>query len=186
MHCDNLKFCVVLYKFLVLSSCFIMIRLENKPQLLLDNHNIQSGSADILVNATSEAHIVLPYYRKGTLHDYLTFGSTPLDTEEILRLFYHICDAVRYLHEFSPEPLAHRDLKTANVCLTDNMSPVLMDLGSVAVAKVQVCGSQDAQKLQDTATEKCSMPYRAPELFNVESYCVIDERTDIWVAMINL
>lgn len=25
------------------------------------------------------------------------------------------------------------------------------------------------------------MPYRAPELFNVESYCVIDERTDIWV-----
>jgi hypothetical protein len=25
------------------------------------------------------------------------------------------------------------------------------------------------------------MPYRAPELFNVESYCMIDERTDIWV-----
>lgn len=25
------------------------------------------------------------------------------------------------------------------------------------------------------------MPYKAPELFNVESYCVIDERTDIWV-----
>jgi len=25
------------------------------------------------------------------------------------------------------------------------------------------------------------MPYRAPELFNVESYCMVDERTDIWV-----
>lgn len=51
----------------------------------------------------------------------------------------------------------------------------------MALAKVQVCGSQDAQKLQDIAAERCSMPYRAPELFNVESYCVIDERTDIWV-----
>jgi hypothetical protein len=25
------------------------------------------------------------------------------------------------------------------------------------------------------------MTYRAPELFHVESYCVIDQRTDIWV-----
>lgn len=55
-------------------------------------------------------------------------------------------------------------------------------VGSMAPAKVQVCGSQDAQKLQDIAAERCSMPYRAPELFNVESYCVIDERTDIWVS----
>lgn len=56
----------------------------------------------------------------------------------------------------------------------------------MAPAKVQVCGSQDAQKLQDIAAERCSMPYRAPELFNVESYCVIDERTDIWVGADNI
>lgn len=36
--------------------------------------------------------------------------------------------------------------------------------------------------LQETAAERCSMPYRAPELFNVESYCMVDERTDIWVS----
>jgi len=49
------------------------------------------------------------------------------------------------------------------------------------VARVKVCGSSEAQRLQDLASERCSMPYRAPELFNVESYCMIDERTDIWV-----
>jgi len=49
------------------------------------------------------------------------------------------------------------------------------------VARVKVCGSSEAQHLQDLASERCSMPYRAPELFNVESYCMIDERTDIWV-----
>jgi serine/threonine kinase 16 len=53
--------------------------------------------------------------------------------------------------------------------------------GSVATARVQVCGTQAARTLQDLAAERCSMPYRAPELFNVESYCMVDERTDIWV-----
>ena len=49
------------------------------------------------------------------------------------------------------------------------------------MARVKVCGSSEAQRLQDIASERCSMPYRAPELFNVESYCMVDERTDIWV-----
>lgn len=98
-------------------------------------------------------------------------------------MFGELCDAVAYLHNLKPEPLAHRDLKTSNVCLDDGLSPVLMDLGSAAPAKVQVCGAQDAQRLQDVASEQCSMPYKAPELFNVESYCVVDERTDIWVMV---
>lgn len=99
-----------------------------------------------------------------------------------MRLFVGICEGVKYLHDFTPDALAHRDLKSANVCLSDQMIPVLMDLGSCAVAKVQICGAQDAQKLQDLAAERCSMTYRAPELFHVESYCVIDQRTDIWVS----
>lgn len=90
------------------------------------------GSADIVMNATSEVYMVLPYYRKGTLHDYLNIRSLTnslLQVADILRLFYYVCDAVKYLHEFTPEPLAHRDLKTANVCLTDDLNPIVMDLG---------------------------------------------------------
>lgn len=142
------------------------------------------GSADIVVNATSEAFLILPYYRRGTLHDHLTlksFNKNYLSTKEIIRFFSGVCDGVKYLHDFTPEPIAHRDLKVANVCLADDMTPILMDLGSCAIAKVQICGAQDAQKLQDLAAERCSMTYRAPELFHVESYCVIDQRTDIWV-----
>lgn len=59
-------------------------------------------------------------------------------------------------------------------------------IGSVALARVKVCGTQAAQTLQDIASERCSMPYRAPELFNVESYCMIDERTDIWVNYLSI
>lgn len=35
--------------------------------------------------------------------------------------------------------------------------------------------------IQDWAAQRCTISYRAPELFNVESHCIIDERTDIWV-----
>lgn len=37
---------------------------------------------------------------------------------------------------------------------------------------------------QDWAAQRCTISYRAPELFNVESHCIIDERTDIWVILI--
>lgn len=121
---------------------------------------------------------------------------------DILNIFVQTCEGVRAFHEAKPEPLAHRDLKTANIVLGDGSTPIIMDLGiyavyfyatiimiimawifvgSVAPARVKVCGSQAAQTLQDIAAERCSMPYRAPELFNVESYCMVDERTDIWV-----
>ena len=39
-----------------------------------------------------------------------------------------------------------------------------------------------AQYLQDLAAERCSMPYRPPELFQVDSKFTIDERTDLWVC----
>ena len=49
-------------------------------------------------------------------------------------------------------------------------------------AKVELRDSKAARQLQDEAAERCSMPYRAPELFNVECNSTIDERTDIWVS----
>lgn len=88
-----------------------------------------------------------------------------------------IGEGVRAIHECG---YAHRDLKTGNVCLSETMEPVLVDFGSATEARVEICGQSDAMKLQDEAEEKCSLCYRAPELFQVESYAIIDERTDIW------
>ena len=47
----------------------------------------------------------------------------------------------------------------------------------------QVRGSREAMTVQDWAAQRCTISYRAPELFNVESHCVIDARTDIWVGL---
>ena len=57
--------------------------------------------------------------------------------------------------------------------------------GSAAPACVEIANYNAAQRLQDDAAERCSMTYRAPELFNVQSPSVIDSRTDIWVFFSN-
>jgi len=79
-----------------------------------------------------------------------------------------------------PSAIAHRDLKPANVLLSDDDVPILMDFGSCDLARWNIKDSKAAMALQDIAGERCTMPYRAPELFNVSSHCQIDERTDIW------
>ncbi|XP_014477171.1 PREDICTED: serine/threonine-protein kinase 16 [Dinoponera quadriceps] len=153
------------------------------PNVIKCIDSAREGIADPIVNTTSEVLIVLPYYHRGTLLDELeqrAKNSDYMSPIDILNIFLQICEGVKAFHEAKPDPLAHRDLKTANIVLSDDGTPVIMDLGSVTTARVQVCGTQAARTLQDLAAERCSMPYRAPELFNVESYCMVDERTDIW------
>ena len=53
-----------------------------------------------------------------------------------------------------------------------------MDFGSATSARVTISNMKEAQFLQDTAAERCSICYRPPELFQVSSSCDLDERTD--------
>ena len=55
-----------------------------------------------------------------------------------------------------------------------------MDFGSVAPARRKISSRTEALLLQEDAAQNCSMPYRAPELFDVPSDATIDERTDVF------
>lgn len=59
-------------------------------------------------------------------------------------------------------------------------NPILMDLGSVAPSPIPVTSQSVALQIQDTAAEHSTMPYRAPELFDVQTGTVIDNSVDIW------
>ncbi|XP_039262505.2 serine/threonine-protein kinase 16-like [Styela clava] len=131
----------------------------------------------------TEVWLLLPFHKRGTLWDeFQRFISKKewIEGRRVLRIFYGICRAVEAFHTHKPSPLAHRDLKPANVLLTDEDVPVLMDLGSVAPARVEIKSFSQAQELQDLAAERCTMPYRAPELFQVNTHTIIDEKVDIW------
>ena len=82
---------------------------------------------------------------------------------------------------------AHRDIKPANIMLDDGDSdsagdpkPILMDLGSIAPSPIPITSRSQALAIQDTAAEHSTMPYRAPELFDVKTESTIDTKVDIW------
>ncbi|KAA0190147.1 hypothetical protein HAZT_HAZT008793 [Hyalella azteca] len=140
------------------------------------------GMPDMIGSKTSQVLLLLPYYQRGTLHDELMRRAQTCNffcERDVLRMFHFICLAVQHMHNNKP-PLAHRDLKTQNILLKEDLTPVLMDLGSTTPARVEVTSAADARLLQDTAAERSSMTCRAPELFNVPTSCRVDERTDVW------
>ena len=75
---------------------------------------------------------------------------------------------------------AHRDIKPHNILLDADDTPVIMDLGSVAKARISVTGRRQASMLQEEAAVKASAPYRAPELTEVPNEIDLDERIDVW------
>src|SRR5271169_4899345 len=62
----------------------------------------------------------------------------------------------------------------------DGLTPVLMDFGSLVRARKLISSRQQALELQDTAAEHSTMPYRAPELFDVKTESTITEKVDVW------
>ncbi|KAI1416037.1 kinase-like protein [Hypoxylon sp. FL1857] len=76
---------------------------------------------------------------------------------------------------------AHRDIKPGNIMIDDSGSqPIIMDLGSIAESPIPITSRSLAIATQDIAAEHSTMPYRAPELFDVKTGTVIDTKVDIW------
>lgn len=65
--------------------------------------------------------------------------------------------------------------------IADNgVTPILMDLGSLCPSPTPITSRALALQVQDQAAEHSTMPYRAPELFDVKTDTVIDTAVDIW------
>ncbi|KAK3657152.1 Serine/threonine-protein kinase env7 [Elasticomyces elasticus] len=76
---------------------------------------------------------------------------------------------------------AHRDIKPGNIMIDDDgTQPILMDLGSLAPAPTPITSRAMALQIQDQAAEHSTMPYRAPELFDVKTDTIVDTKVDIW------
>ena len=57
--------------------------------------------------------------------------------------------------------------------------PIIMDLGSISESPIPITSRSVAIAQQDIAAEHSTMPYRAPELFDVKTGTVIDTKVDI-------
>lgn len=89
-------------------------------------------------------------------HKLLRGKSRPLAEAEVLRWTQPICDALAYLHSQKP-PIIHRDVKPANIIVTANGHPALVDLG---IAKEHMPGmpNMTATFIRKSGTEGYAPP----------------------------
>ncbi|NP_001087851.1 serine/threonine kinase 16 L homeolog isoform X1 [Xenopus laevis] len=155
---------------------------EVEMHRLFNHPNILSLVAHCIIEKGPkwEAWLLLPFVKGGTLWNQvetLRDKNNFLPEDRIVHILHRICLGLKAIHD---RGYAHRDLKPTNVLLEDDDRPLLMDLGSMNQARIEVKDSRQAMAVQDWASQRCTISYRAPELFHVRSDCVIDERTDIW------
>ena len=110
--------------------------------------------------------IVMTYYEGETLKERI--GRGPLAAPEARELIVQIARGLQHAHQ---RGIVHRDVKPANVIITDN-SPnraVILDFGIAKLA--------DDIGLTHTGTSPGTPAYMSPEQARGES---VDERSDIW------
>lgn len=61
---------------------------------------------------------------------------------------------------------------------------LLTDFGSATECPIYIDNAKQSRLMLDEASELCTMPYRAPELFTCETGTVVDQSVDIWVILL--
>ncbi|KAM5442935.1 Serine/threonine-protein kinase env7 [Microsporum ferrugineum] len=103
------------------------------------------------------------------------------DTEQEPLMEGEVAISQEGVEEGEYRPYSHRDIKPGNIMIDDDgKTPILMDLGSLSPSPIAITSRSLAIAVQDTAAEHSTMPYRAPELFDVKTGSIIDEKVDIW------
>jgi serine/threonine kinase 16 len=161
--------------------------LFSHPNLLpLLDHAIIAIKASPEQSWKHEAYLLFPVHLDGTLLDNTNIMKTKKEffsTSDVLQIFRQLCAGLKHMHSLEPA-YAHNDVKPGNILLTHRKGKpplaILMDFGSARPAIRPVRSRSEALKLQEWASEHCSAPFRAPELWDCPSHADIDERTDIW------
>ncbi|URE32541.1 serine threonine-protein kinase [Musa troglodytarum] len=161
--------------------------LFSHPNLLpLLDHAIIPVKGTHDISRKHEAYLLFPVHLDGTLLDIATVMQSKKEsftTTTVLQIFRQLCAGLKHMHSFDP-PYAHNDVKPGNVLITHRKGQpplaILMDFGSARPARKEIRSRSEALQLQEWASEHCSAPFRAPELWDCPSQADIDERTDIW------
>jgi len=98
------------------------------------------------------------------------------DGGTISRILGDVVEGVAAIHSAG---FRHADLKPANVLLKGGRG-VVTDLGSASPLEVEVNSRAEALRQQELAAQFSTASFRAPELHDVPSHCVLNGKTDCW------
>jgi serine/threonine protein kinase len=137
-------------------------RREGESLRALNHPNIVKMLAAVEENG--RYFIVMEFVTGGTLEERLT-TSTPMPLEEAIHIALQLADALTRSHYLG---IIHRDVKPANVLLTEDGIARLTDFG---LARVQASSMTEAGEVLGT------LHYLSPESFQGRPS---DEQSDIW------
>jgi serine/threonine protein kinase len=117
-------------------------------------------------------YLVLPYLPGGTLKKKL---GKPIPWQEAVEMLLPIAEALDYAHS---QKMVHRDVKPANILLTERGQPMLTDFGIAKVLDIE-----ETMDLTGTSAAVGTPEYMAPEQATAKT---ADHRADIYALGIVL
>lgn len=128
-----------------------------------------------------EALLILPLYQ-GSVQGIIDGGAgypncAFSDGLDVLKILRQCVEGLAAIHACG---MRHADLKPANILITESYQAVITDFGSVQPFPIQVTSRAEALVVEDKASMFTTASYRAPELFNTPSACIIGCESDIW------
>ena len=128
---------------------------EQRAMGRLTGHPNIVGVLQVGTTDTGRPYLVMPYHRQGSVEAKIRENG-PLELEEVLRLGVKMAGALETAHRLG---ILHRDVKPANILLTDYGEPALTDFGIAHIAD----GFKTA-----TGTVTGSPAFTAPEVLGGE------------------
>ncbi|MGM5068843.1 protein kinase domain-containing protein [Rhodococcus qingshengii] len=128
---------------------------EQRAMGRLTGHPNIVGVLQVGTTDTGRPYLVMPYHRQGSVEAKIRENG-PLELEEVLRLGVKMAGALETAHRLG---ILHRDVKPANILLTDYGEPALADFGIAHIAD----GFKTA-----TGTVTGSPAFTAPEVLGGE------------------
>lgn len=125
--------------------------------------------------------LVYEYFGNGTLHDILHFvddSGNRLTWNSRVRIALGTARALEYLHEVSSPSVVHRNFKSANILLDDELNPHLSDCGIAALSP--------SSERQVSTQMLGSFGYSAPEYAMSGIYTVKSDVYSFGVVMLEL
>jgi serine/threonine kinase 16 len=170
--------------------CQSEVQLEEAKKEIQLLQEIDHGNVLPLIHSTVlstksenvEVYLLLPLYQQ-SLQNLIDSGSSGyphcsfVDRNLVRKVFFGCASGVHAIHSAG---YRHGDLKPANILLDPLHNPVITDFGSAEKLICEVFTRQQALTIQDNASVKTTASFRAPELFDTPSQCVVDGKSDVW------
>jgi non-specific serine/threonine protein kinase len=136
---------------------------EARTSAILDHPNICTVH-EIRETDDGQMFMAMAYYQGETLNDKIS--SRPLPIAEAIDIAIQVAEG---LHEAHAKKIIHRDIKSANIIITENGQVKILDFG-LAKLKGQT-------RLTKEGTTLGTVAYMSPEQASGEK---VDHRSDIW------